>query len=82
MGFEEFQDEDKHDELYDQPMDADCTALATAADPVAPAKEQLTGLAAFEAEYDEVLFLMSKICRAIVINNKASNAQRVRIEEQ
>ena len=51
MGFEEFQDEDKHDELYDQPMDADCTALATAADPVAPAKEQLTGLAAFEAEY-------------------------------
>ena len=82
MGFEEFQDEDHHDELYDQPMDADCTALATAVDAAAPAKEKLTGLAAFEAEYEEVLFLMNKICRAIVIKNKASSAQRVRIDEQ
>ena len=69
MGFEEFQDEDEHDDLYDQPIDDDCSAIETE-DTVAPVKEKLTGLAAYEAEYDEVLFLMSRICRTVVINNK------------
>lgn len=66
-------DEFENDELYDQTIDDEGNLVA----------ENIPKLSTYEKEYNEVIQVMSKICRHIVYNNEPKNKdKKLKINEE
>ena len=66
-------DEFENDELYNQAIDDEGNLVIA---------ESRAKLSTYEKEYNEVIQIMSKICRHIVYNNEPKNKdKRLNIEE-
>ena len=58
----------ENDELYDQALDT---------------ANEMRNVSSYEAEYNEVISIMSKICRHVVWNaNPANQDRKIRIDEE